>query len=119
MTSGKRCCGGRDGRRPRRLWRSGPRPGAPRTITDEQIEEEVLAATLPRQPTDATHWSRAWVAAETGLSKSAVGRIWTALGLQPHLVDTCKISNDPQFIDKLRDVVGLYVDPPEKACAMV
>jgi len=83
-----------------------PRPGAPRTITDEQIED-VLVATLKRQPKDATHWSRASMAAETGLSKSTVGRIWKAFGLKPHLVDTFKISNDPQFIDKLRDIVGL------------
>ena len=75
-----------------------PRCGGPRTITDEQIED-VLVATLKRQPKDATHWSRASMAAETGLSKSTVGRIWKAFGLKPHLVDTVKISNDPQFID--------------------
>jgi transposase len=91
-----------------------PRPGAPRTLTDEQVEQ-VLVATLERQPADATHWSRASMAEESGLSKSTVGRIWKAFGLKPHLVDTFKISNDPQFIDKVRDVVGLYVDPPEKA----
>ena len=90
-----------------------PRPGAPRTITDEQVEA-VLVATLERQPKDATHWSRASMAAETGLSRSTVGRIWKAFGLKPHLVDTFKISNDPQFIDKVCDVVGLYVDPPKR-----
>ncbi len=94
-----------------------PRPGAPRTITDEQVED-VLVATLERHPKDATHWSRASMAAATGLSKSTVGRIWKAFGLKPHLVDTFKISNDPQFIDKVRDVVGLYVDPPEKALVL-
>jgi transposase len=94
-----------------------PRPGAPRTITDEAVEE-VIAATLERQPRDATHWSRTSMAAETGLSKSTVGRIWKAFGLKPHQVDTFKISNDPQFIDKVRDVVGLYVDPPEKALVL-
>lgn len=94
-----------------------PRPGAPRTITDEAVEE-VIAATLERQPRDATHWSRTSMAAETGLSKSTVGRIWKAFGLKPHLVDTFKISNDPQFIDKVRDVVGLYLDPPEKALVL-
>ena len=94
-----------------------PRPGAPRTIVDEQIEQ-VLVATLERQPADATHWSRASMAAESGLSKSTVGRIWKAFGLKPHLVDTFKISTDPQFIDKVRDVVGLYLDPPEKALVL-
>lgn len=91
-----------------------PRPGAPRKISDEQIEA-VLVAALERQPKEATHWSRASMAAESGLSKSTVGRIWKAFGLKPHLVDTFKISTDPQFIDKVRDVVGLYLDPPEKA----
>jgi transposase len=94
-----------------------PRPGAPRTITDEAVEE-VIAATLERQPRDATHWSRTSMAAETGLSKSTVGRIWKAFGLKPHQVDTFKISNDPQFIDKVRDVVGLYLNPPEKALVL-
>jgi transposase len=94
-----------------------PRPGAPRTITDEAIEE-LIVATLERQPKDATHWSRASMAAETGLSKSTVGRIWKAFGLKPHQVDTFKLSTDPQFIDKVRDVVGLYLDPPEKALVL-
>jgi transposase len=94
-----------------------PRPGAPRTIGDEQIEQ-VVVATLEGQPADATHWSRASMAAESGLSKSTVGRIWKAFGLKPHLVDTFKISTDPQFIDKVRDVVGLYLDPPEKALVL-
>jgi transposase len=94
-----------------------PRPGAPRTITDAAVEE-LIVATLERQPRDATHWSRASMAAETGLSKSTVGRIWKSFGLKPHQVDTFKISNDPQFIDKVRDVVGLYLDPPEKALVL-
>ena len=94
-----------------------PRPGAPRTIDDERIEL-VVVSTLERQPTDATHWSRASMAKESGLSKSTVGRIWKAFGLKPHLVDTFKLSNDPQFIDKVRDVVGLYLDPPEKALVL-
>ncbi len=93
------------------------RPGAPRMIGDEQIEA-VLVATLERQPADATHWSRASMAKESGLSKSTVGRIWKAFGLKPHLVDTFKISTDPHFIDKVRDVVGLYLDPPEKALVL-
>ena len=94
-----------------------PRPGGPRIIADEQIEA-VLVATLERTPADATHWSRASMAKESGLSKSTVGRIWMAFGLKPHLVDTFKISTDPQFIDKVRDVVGLYLDPPEKALVL-
>ena len=93
------------------------RPGAPRTIDDARIEQ-VVVDTLERQPADATHWSRAWMAKESGLSKSTVGRIWKAFGLKPHLIDTFKLSNDPQFIDKVRDVVGLYVDPPQKALVL-
>jgi transposase len=94
-----------------------PRPGAPRKITDEQVEE-VIVATLEGQPNDATHWSRASMAAQSGMSKSTIGRIWKTFGLKPHLVDTFKLSNDPQFIDKVRDVVGLYLDPPEKALVL-
>ena len=87
-----------------------PRPGAPRTIADEQVERLVVA-TLERQPKNATHWSRASMAAESGLSKSTVGRIWMAFGLKPHQAGTFKLSNDPQFIEKVRDVVGLHLDP--------
>jgi transposase len=94
-----------------------PRPGGPRTVTDEQVES-VVVATLERAPKDATHWSRASMAAETGLSKSTVGRIWKAFGLKPHQIDTFKLSNDPQFIDKVRDVVGVYLDPPERALVL-
>ena len=86
-------------------------------IGDEQIEA-VVVATLERQPSDATHWSRASMAKESGLSKSTVGRIWKAFGLKPHRVDTFKISTDPHFLDKVRDVVGLYLDPPEKALVL-
>ena len=94
-----------------------PRPGAPRKITDAQIEQ-VVVATLERTPAGATHWSRASMAAESGLSPSTVGRIWKAFRLRPHQVDTFKLSNDPQFIDKVRDVAGLYLDPPEKALVL-
>lgn len=94
-----------------------PRPGAPRSITDEQVEQ-VLVATLERTPRDATHWSRASMAAESGLSESTVGRIWRAFGLKPHLVDGFKLSTDPLFIEKVRDVVGLYLDPPERALVL-
>ncbi|MGW1667019.1 IS630 family transposase [Streptomyces microflavus] len=94
-----------------------PRPGAPRKIGDERVED-LIVATLERTPKDATHWSRASMAAETGLSKSTVGRVWKAFGLKPHLVDTFKLSKDPQFVDKVRDVVGLYLDPPERALVL-
>jgi transposase len=94
-----------------------PRPGAPRTIADEQIEA-VIVATLERTPKDATHWSRASMAAETGLSRSTIGRIWKEFRLKPHLADTFKLSSDPLFIEKVRDVVGLYLDPPERALVL-
>jgi transposase len=94
-----------------------PRPGGPRSITDEQVER-VVVATLERTPKDATHWSRASMAAETGLSRSTIGRIWRAFELKPHLIDTFKLSSDPLFIEKVRDVVGLYLDPPERALVL-
>ena len=94
-----------------------PRPGGPRSIIDEQIEA-VVVATLERTPRDATHWSRASMAAEAGLSRSTVGRIWRAFGLKPHLADTFKLSTDPLFVEKARDVVGLYLDPPERALVL-
>ena len=94
-----------------------PRPGGPRSVTEEQVEE-VVVATLERTPKNATHWSRASMAAETGLSRSTVGRIWRAFGLKPHLSDTFKLSTDPLFIEKVRDVVGLYLDPPERALVL-
>jgi transposase len=94
-----------------------PRPGGPRSISDEQIEA-VIVATLERTPRDATHWSRASMAAETGLSRSTIGRIWKEFRLKPHLAETFKLSSDPLFIDKVRDVVGLYLDPPERALVL-
>jgi transposase len=94
-----------------------PRPGRPRTITDEQVEE-VIVKTLERTPKDATHWSTRSMAAEAGLSREAVGRIWRAFGLQPHRRESFKLSKDPQFIDKVRDVVGLYLNPPERAVVL-
>jgi transposase len=94
-----------------------PRPGGPRSVSDEQIEQ-VVVSTLERSPRDATHWSRASMAAESGLSRSTVGRIWRAFGLKPHLADTFKLSADPLFIEKIRDVVGLYLDPPERALVL-
>src|SRR4051812_15924545 len=94
-----------------------PRPGRPRTITDERVEE-VIVRTLETTPKDATHWSTRSMAAEVGLSREAVGRIWRAFGLQPHRQETWKLSKDPQFIDKVRDVVGLYLNPPERAVVL-
>jgi transposase/DNA-binding CsgD family transcriptional regulator len=94
-----------------------PRPGAPRTITDEQVEA-VVVATLEETPEHATHWSRASMAKRSGLSKSTVGRIWKAFRLKPHLTEGFKLSGDPQFIEKVRDVVGLYLDPPERALVL-
>jgi transposase len=94
-----------------------PRPGRPRTVSDEQVEE-VIVKTLETTPKDATHWSTRSMAKEVGLTQSAVQRIWKAFGLQPHRQDTWKLSKDPQFIDKVRDVVGLYLDPPERAVVL-
>jgi transposase len=94
-----------------------PRPGRPRTVSDEQVEA-VITRTLETTPTDATHWSTRSLAAELGLSQSAVSRIWRAFGLQPHRQDGWKLSRDPLFIDKVRDVVGLYLDPPEAAVVL-
>jgi transposase len=94
-----------------------PRPGAPRTITDEQVER-VVVKTLEETPADATHWSTREMARQTGMSQTTVRRIWRAFGLKPHLVDTFKLSTDPQFIEKVRDVVGLYLDPPEHAVVL-
>jgi transposase len=93
------------------------RPGAPRKITDEQVEQ-VVVDTLEQTPKDATHWSRASMAKQSGLSRSTVGRIWKAFRLKPHLSETFKLSKDPQFVEKVRDVVGLYLDPPEKAVVL-
>jgi transposase len=94
-----------------------PRPGRPRTVTDEHVDE-VIVKTLESTPKDATHWSTRSMAAEVGLTQSAVHRIWRAFGLQPHRQDTWKLSKDPQFVAKVRDVVGLYLDPPERAVVL-
>ncbi|HEY9264055.1 MAG TPA: IS630 family transposase [Mycobacterium sp.] len=94
-----------------------PRPGRPRTVSDEQVEA-VITTTLETTPKDATHWSTRSLAAELGLSQSAVSRIWRAFGLQPHRQASWKLSKDPLFIDKVHDVVGLYLDPPERAVVL-
>jgi transposase len=93
------------------------RPGAPRQITDEQVEQ-VVVATLESTPKDATHWSRTSMAKHCGLLQSTVGRIWKAFGLKPHRSETFKLSTDPLFIEKVRDVVGLFLDPPERALVL-
>ena len=94
-----------------------PRPGRPRTVTDAQVEE-VIVKTLESTPSDATHWSTRSMAAEVGLSQTAVSRIWRAFGLQPPRQETWKLSKDPQFVAKMRDVVGLYLNPPERAVVL-
>jgi transposase len=94
-----------------------PRPGAVRTVTDDLVQT-VIVKTLEEMPVDATHWSTRSMAKEMGMSQSAISRIWRAFGLKPHLVDTFKLSNDPLFIEKVRDVVGLYLNPPEAALVL-
>jgi len=94
-----------------------PRPGAPRAIGDAEVER-VITLTLERRPEDATHWSTRSMAAHAGLSQSAISRIWRAFGLQPHRTDTFKLSHDPLFIEKVRDIVGLYLNPPDKALVL-
>jgi transposase len=91
-----------------------PRPGVPRKITDADVER-VLTATLESTPRDATHWSTRSLAQHCDMSQTAVARIWKAFALQPHRADTFKLSKDPLFIDKVRDIVGLYLDPPARA----
>ena len=94
-----------------------PRPGRPATVTAEQVED-VVVATLEATPENATHWSRSKMAERTGLSKSTIGRIWRAFGLKPHLTDGFKLSNDPLFVEKVYDIVGLYLNPPESAVVL-
>src|SRR5262245_29907680 len=94
-----------------------PRPGAPRTITDAQVEQ-VVRWTLESKPREATHWSTRAMAKRSGLSQSAISRIWRAFALRPHRVETFKLSKDPLFIEKVRDIVGLYLNPPDRALVL-
>ena len=94
-----------------------PRPGGPRSITDERVAR-LIRRTLHTKPNNATHWSCRSIAAETKLSKSTVHRVWRAFGLQPHRQKHFKLSTDPFFVEKVRDIVGLYLNPPDKAMVL-
>lgn len=94
-----------------------PRPGAPRKISDTEVER-LIAKTLETKPRGATHWSTRSMARETAMSQSAVSRIWRAFGLQPHRAETFKLSKDPLFVEKVRDIVGLYMAPPDRAMVL-
>jgi transposase len=94
-----------------------PRSGAPRQISDEQIAE-VIRLTLETKPKQATHWSTRKMAARCGLSNESISRIWRTFGLQPHRTETFQLSTDPLFVEKVRDVVGLYVSPPQNALVL-
>ncbi len=94
-----------------------PRPGRPRVVGDEQIKD-LITATLETTPKDATHWSTRSMAEHLGLSQSMVSRVWRAFGLAPHKQDSWKLSKDPLFVEKVRDVVGLYLNPPERAVVL-
>ena len=94
-----------------------PRPGAPRKIGDATVEK-VVTLTLESQPKDATHWSTRALAKKTGLSRSSVARIWRAFGLRPHRSESFKLSTDPLLIEKVRDIVGLYLNPPDRAVVL-
>ena len=94
-----------------------PRSGRPRTLADERVAE-VIERTLTTTPADATHWSLRSMAQETGLSHTTIRRIWGAFGLQPHRSETFKLSSDPLFVEKVRDIVGLYLSPPDRALVL-
>ena len=124
IAAGLGCTGSTVGRWRGRFARRGidgphdePRPGKPRSIKDEDVER-VIVKTLEQQPANATHWSTRSMAAATGMSQTAVSRIWRAFGLKPDQVETFKLSPDPRFIDKVRDIVGLYLNPPEAAVVL-
>jgi len=93
------------------------RPGPPRTITDDKVEA-VIVKTLEGKPKDATHWSTRSMAKATGMSQTSISLIWRAFGLQPHRAESFKLSTDPLFVDKVKDIVALYLDPPERAVVL-
>ena len=95
-----------------------PRPGRPRTVLDDQVEDVVVKALESAPPDGGTHWSTRQMAAVTGVSQSTVSRVWRAFGLQPHRVEHWKLSKDPLFVEKVRDIVGVYLDPPERAMVL-
>ncbi len=94
-----------------------PRPGAPRTVSDEKVEA-IVVKVLESKPKNATHWSTRLMARDAKVSQTTVVRIWHAFGLKPHLEGTFKLSTDPYFIEKVRDIVGLYMNPPERALVL-
>jgi transposase len=95
-----------------------PRPGKPRTVSDERVEEIIVKALESPPPDGGTHWSTRQMAQGVGVSQSTVSRVWRAFGLQPHRVEHWKLSKDPLFVEKVRDIVGLYLDPPERALVL-
>lgn len=94
-----------------------PRSGAPRKVSDQQVEE-IVVKTLETLPKNATHWSTRSMAEASGLSRPTINRIWRAFGLQPHRTETWKLSTDPQLVEKIRDIVGLYLNPPARALVL-
>ena len=99
------------------LLKDAPRPGRKKRIADEK-EAAIVEATLHSKPTNATHWSVRTMARAQGVSRATVHRIWQAYGLQPHRVETFKLSTDPEFVAKVRDIVGLYLNPPDKSSSL-
>jgi transposase len=95
-----------------------PRPGRPRSIDDARVEELIVRTLETAPPDGGTHWSTRQMAAAVGLSQASVSRIWRAFGLQPHRLEHWKLSKDPLFVEKVRDIVGLYLDPPERAVVL-
>jgi transposase len=95
-----------------------PRPGRPRTVLDDKVEDVIVKALESAPPDGGTHWSTRQMAGVAGVSQSTVSRVWRAFGLQPHRVEHWKLSKDPLFVEKVRDIVGVYLDPPERAVVL-